>query len=851
MDKTVKKFKVSAIALGIISFANIVNAQEITLQNVNQNMNLTKRVTDFSNQISYVLSLDSTQLYLKDEKFAASSTLPLKLFARIEKIPFQASPFLPITKENEKCYFGVPSYKKPIKYDINKTPINITADSVFGDVNESVEYEGNVVVKQADKTLQADKADYKRSTNTISAYGNVLYHDGQFTIKTPDRVSTNITNQVTNLQDGQFQLNGSVASGSVNNLSIDEKNKKSTIEEVTFSTCPINDRVWYLKAEDVTLDSSQSYGNAYNATMYVKDVPIFYMPYVTFPISNTRKSGLLYPSGSISTSSGFEYSQPIYLNLAPNYDYTLTPKLMTKRGLMLGNEFRYMPFENTKGSIILDYLPNDRQYNADNGSDRWLLQIDNTTKLLDNDLSFIVNYQQVKARDYNYLTDLGGKNIYTTDNSLVQSFLSTYDRPNYDLSLEYRRYQTLIPYEANFIRPFELAPNFKANYYQAFDRVYFNVNSSITNFLSPSSYGYNNSFNATRVHLEPSVDILAYSHNGTTFNTKFTGYYTHYNQDNLNNLPEYFKSTLGFNRLDSSVDRALYAVELHAKTVLQRQAIDLRHTQTLEPEILYRYIPYKNQDYIGIYDTTDRYQDYYTNFSSNYYSGIDRIADTNAFTFGFTSRLLDAHDREIYRLSVSQTVAIQRTRVTLTPNDPVNTNSTSPFAINFDISPTDYLTAHTYASVNTEDGELNAFNIIAEYKASSGLMTQVGYRYAKDGNRTINNNIKDLSQLGMQFKYPLSDNLSLIAASYRDLDSKKNIDSKVALRYDDCCYALTFMYENYSKADWENLRAVDDKIFGIQFELKGIGQFNVSGNNKASTTDTELIPYFNPISLNR
>ena len=144
----------------------------------------------------------------------------------------------------------------------------------------------------------------------------------------------------------------------------------------------------------------------------------------------------------IPHQKGFDYAQPIYFNIAPNYDYTFTPRVMGFRGAMLQNEFRYMPFAGTRGEITFDFLPNDRRWDlAGDNHQRWMFGIKHFSGFLNNDLTFNIDYKRVKPHDYDYLSDIGSDNAHVTDNHLVQTFRSAYNKEKYDVSLELRKYQ--------------------------------------------------------------------------------------------------------------------------------------------------------------------------------------------------------------------------------------------------------------------------------------------------------------------------------------------------------------------------------------------------------------------------
>lgn len=812
-------------------------------------------VTNFANA-SYKLMVNNatTEQYLANEHLASSSTFPLRLINTIKKNPWQAAPFMPVQDKDLSCYYGIPSYKEPLNYDPNTTPVDISADEVIGSIDNKVSYKGDVTVTQGDKLIKADEAHYDGTKGSVEAQGNLLFQGPELTVNSQGQIKSDLVSQITTFSDATFQLNGSVARGSAQMITVNNEEKTSVIEDLSFSTCPIDDNSWKIKASRVELDQNESFGDAYGNVLYVKDVPVFYLPYVNFPITNERKSGLLYPNISISSENGFDYEQPIYFNLAPNYDYTLTPRLMTKRGLLLSNEFRYMPFADTKGQLAFDYIYDDNNWALADNFDknyRYFLRWQHESYFFNKDLFLTIDYQKVRNNDYDYLDDIGAYGTNVTDDHLKQSFKIFYDRPAYNLSIEARDYQRLLPESLIYYRPFAMLPQIKAQYYDAYGPFTFDIQGNMTQFTSNSGTETSSRFQATRLHFEPDFGYQIFNNRGTSISANAKGFLTHYSQDSLDSMPSYYKDSLGFTSLADSTTRALYLLQFTGKTTLERKVLDLRHTQTLEPEIRYQYIPYEDQNDIALYDTTNRMSDYYSNFSSNHFTGYDRIADLNNITFGLTSRLLDAHDRELMRFGISQTYSFVPSRVTLNPNDPKNLYPRSPLSAFFNANPLPGLTTHASITYNNETNSVSAWNAMARYRNENGLLVQVSYRFADDGNRSFDNDIVDLSQLGLVTQIPLHDKLSLTLATYQDVKQDNNIDSKVALKYEECCWSVAFVYENYNSCDWDSLTQEKDHRVGIQFEFKGVGAVNVTGSADKNFTNTHLLNNFDPTNLSQ
>ncbi|WP_317382622.1 LPS assembly protein LptD [Anaerobiospirillum succiniciproducens] len=811
-------------------------------------------VTEFADNIYGVMVKNiATQQYLSNRQLAAASTFPLRLISTLSKNPWRPSPFMPVPERDMECYYGIPAYSEPQNFDLETTPVNISANEVTASGTQNLTYSGNVTVSQGDRLIKADEAVYDGDAGTLVTSGNISIHTPQLTINSPASLESNLKSDVSTFSDATFQLNGSVARGSSKLVTVNNEQKSTEVEDFTFTTCPVGDNSWYFKAGSVELDQNDSFGESYHNVLYVKDVPVLYLPYLNFPTTNRRKSGLLYPSVSISSNNGADYEQPIYWSIASNYDYTFTPRLMSKRGLLLGNEFRYMPIENSIGTFIFDYIPNDNDWalseNFDDDS-RYFFRWKHTSSFFNNDLTFDIDYQRVRNGDYDYLDDLGAKETNVTDDHLKQSLKAAYDRPDFHIQAEARDYQRLQPDTILGHRPFSMLPQISGQYYSTVGSLTLNFNGEMTRFSSSSDSRAQN-FEATRIHFEPEIGMQLFNMRGTSVDASLRGFFTHYSQDSIEDMPDYYRTNLGFTELDSSVNRALYLAQIKAKTTLERKVLDLRHTQTFEPEVLYQYIPYEDQSNIALYDTTDRMSDYYSNFSFRNYTGKDRIADINAITMGVTSRLLDPHDREIVRFGVSQTYSFNTSKVTLAPRDPINTSPRSPMAMFFNAEPVNGLTLHAGLSYDSEEDNLKSWNAMTQYKNENGLLVQVGYRFADKGNRSLANDLVDLSQLGLVTSVPINEKISVSFAAYNDLEQNEDIDTKAAIKFEDCCWSLSFVYENYNSCDWDSLKHERDHIFGIQFEFKGAGAVNVTGDFDRNFTDTRLLKHFDPTDLNR
>lgn len=841
-----------------------------------------EQTTNFSTKTMEAMNTPAAEEYLINRNFADSSTFPMRLIKRLNK-PWIAAPKAPITGQAANCFYGVPSYSAPMKFDVHTTPITVTADKVAGDIAQKdkqvLTYTGKVEIVQGDRKILTDKATYRGEKKTLTTEGNSTLSTGEYTTVSKEPLEYNLDKKTVTGTNTTYQLNGSVLNGDAKTYEFNNEKGTKVLKKATLSGCPADKRSWHMYSSSVEIDDGDSFGSAWNDVFYLGKVPVFYTPYANFPITNKRKTGLLPASVEYSTGNGFGYELPIYLNLAPNYDATITPGRDAGHGAKYEGEIRYLPFENFSGSISGTYLPNDPKfsrvitttngnaYTADsvgstftNSTDRkrWFLNLKDRLTFLNNDLVFRLDYSKVRDGDYTYLTDISQKDAAVTDSSLKQSLTGVYDQDKYDVSVELRKYQNMFSTTSfNTYKPFALLPQIRIRGYDTYNRFTYKMEAEITKFSVEKYPSDDKNLYMDRTHLQPSVKYNAFDSYGTTVDFGATGFFTHYNQSDLKFFSNAYQQRLGYAYVDDSVTRNLYLLEARAKTTLERKVLDMNHTQTLEPEVKYMYIPYKDQKNIPLYDTTSRYDEYYTLFSPMRYAGIDRIADINAFTAGFTSRLLDSHDREVMRFSLAQAYNLQKQRVKLNEyyGYALNYNSkrTSPIEATFDAEHKMF-NYHAQVQYDPDDKRFNSYNAGIHYtNKTTGFKAGVSYRFLRNGNYLVQNGttLKNLSQVGVTASIPLSPSWSVFGATYRDVEQNYNIDTKLGIRYDECCYSISLLYENYLKYDWTNHRHNNEKIIGLNVEFKGFYSVNVRKISDPRGTNTHYIPDVIPNNLNR
>lgn len=476
---------------------------------------------------------------------------------------------------------------------------------------------------------------------TVDALGNVHYDDNQVILKGP-KAWSNLNTKDTNVWQGDYQMVGRQGRGTADLMKQRGENRYTILENGSFTSCLPGSDTWSVVGSEVIHDREEQVAEIWNARFKLGSVPIFYSPYLQLPVGDKRRSGFLIPNAKYSTKNGVEFSLPYYWNIAPNFDATITPHYMNKRGgVMWENEFRYLT-QLGSGLTEFDYLPSDKVYEDDHSSDsnsrRWLFYWNHSGVI---DQVWRLNADYTKVSDPDYFNDFSSKYGSSTDGYATQKFSAGYVNQNFDATVSTKQFQVFDRESSN---SYSAEPQLDVNYYQndvgPFDT---HLYGQVAHFVNSN----NNMPEATRVHFEPTIN-LPLSNGWGSLNTEAKLLATHYQQSNLDK----YNAANGTDYKES-VSRVMPQFKVDGKMVFER---DLQEgfTQTLEPRVQYLYVPYRDQSEIGNYDSTLLQSDYTGLFRDRTYSGLDRIASANQVTTGLTSRVYDAAAVERFNISVGQ-----------------------------------------------------------------------------------------------------------------------------------------------------------------------------------------------------
>ncbi|MFW0764343.1 LPS assembly protein LptD [Trabulsiella odontotermitis] len=756
-----------------------------------------------------------------------------------------------------QCMLGVPSYNRPlVQGDTNNLPVTINADHAKGDYPDNAVFTGNVDVNQGNSRLQADEIQLHQKqaegqadpVRTVDALGNVHYDDNQVILKGP-KAWSNLNTKDTNVWEGDYQMVGRQGRGTADVMKQRGENRYTILDNGTFTSCLPGSNTWSVVGSEVIHDREEQVAEIWNARFKLGPVPVFYSPYLQLPVGDKRRSGFLIPNAKYSTTNYFEFYLPYYWNIAPNFDATITPHYIHKRGnIQWQNEFRYLT-QAGSGLVEFDYLPSDNvyqdEYNAgqhpgEDSKHRWLFYWRHAG-VMDQVWRFNVDY--TKVSDSTYYNDFDSKYGSSTDGYATQKFSVGYALQNFNATVSTKQFQV---FDSQSRSSYSAEPQLDVNWYQndvgPFDtRIY----GQAVHFVNTQS----NMPEATRVHLEPVIN-LPLSNEWASLNTEAKLMATHYQQTNL----ETWNGNSSNNQLDESVSRVLPQFKADGKMVFERDMNwEEGYSQTLEPRVQYLYVPYKDQSNINNYDSSLLQSDYSGLFRDRTYGGLDRIASANQVTTGVTTRVYDAAAVEQFNVSVGQIYYFTESR---TGDDNINwekDNKTGSLVWAGDTywRISDRWGLRGGVQYDTRLDNIANSSATIEYRRDEDRLIQFNYRYASPeyiqatlpSSYSTREQTKDgISQVGAVASWPLVDRWSIVGAYYFDTNSNKPADQMLGVQYNSCCYAIRVGYERKLNGwDTQNNQSKYDNVIGFNIELRGLSSNYGLGTQQMLRSN--ILPY--------
>lgn len=686
-----------------------------------------------------------------------------------------------------------------------EVPLFVEADRIEGTQDKELEAFGNVRMRKRGQAFAADWMRHDTQNEVLNARGNVSLEQGREIIEGSVLRYETVTDRGY-METPRYMLMTLPPTGPAGSAPLPVSDARGTaerllfqgpgqyrVESANYTTCEPGNDAWYLRAKQLDIDRSRDVGVARDASIVFMDQTIFWSPYLSFSLHEERKSGVLTPSYRSSNTTGFEFTVPYYLNLAPEMDATIYPRYMTKRGLQLGGEFRYLN-PKWKGDARAEILPSDQQI----ARDRWGF-FSKHQQQFGNSVNGALNINRVS--DGKYFTDLSTQLAVTSQvhlsNDATLSRGGTWgDSGTYGVSAYTQRFQTL---QSDPLAP--LTPPYNRQPQISLVAQRQTANRGDFDFLGNyTAFDHVSLVNGQRVVAYPSYSVpvqnaFAY------FTPKIGAHLTHYTigKNNSAGLPDTTRSLPVF----SAESGVVFEREMDAR--------GQRVLQTLEPKAYYVYIPYKDQSALPNFESGLQDINFATIFSENQFSGQDRINDANQLTLGVTSRFISA-DSGIERIrgALAQRYYFKSQLVTIPGVAPRASDSDSSdllAAVSGNLA-TNW-TADAGWQYNTDLQQTQKFNISGRYQPQHGKVLNLAYR------ETVNT----VRQTDLSLQWPVKAGWTAVGRWNYSLRDNRVLEALAGLEYNDRCWSLRVAAHRFATTT----KDASTSIF-IQLELTGVSR---------------------------
>ena len=721
--------------------------------------------------------------------------------------------------------------------DPEQATSTITAD--YGHYNPAGDsyLEGNVVIDQEGRQIRAERVTIDQTQTYAKAEGQVQLAQGGL-ISQSDDINYNLKTQQGDLNNSFFIAEEQHAHGRAEKIA---KTSDDTLEleNATYSTCPPEQKpTWKIQADQIKLNQETGRGETRNTKLYVKDVPVLAVPYFNFPIDDRRTTGILTPTFGFTNDGGLELGVPVYLNLAPQYDATITPRYISDRGAMLDGEFRYLTENYGEGRIWGGYLPSDESYS---NKDRKDLHFLHNWQIND---QFSTNLEYNYASDKDFFADLDNNPDSKTDLNLRRAWEVNYKNgiPGLKAQFKVEDFQTLDPAVLDEDRPYARLPQLLVNY------------------KTGNPLGLQYEFNNDTAYFQKDIrnienidtgDEAIYQPSGTRIYNDFSVRYNHFTpwsffipQATLRNINTFYDQDtidrINNNQTSSSSENHSIVVPqftLDTGLIFEK---DGRYLQTLTPRLFYAYSPYENQRNQPNFDSVVASINYEQLFSARRFYGNDRLEDNNFASLGLSYSLFNEEGLERLRASVGQSFFFEDRRVTLDREaDKFDREShTGPV-----IQLRSQLNKNVHVNLNSSwmsNGSNAQRDVQVYYTGDQGNLYNVGYFYRKD----IPNRQESYDQVVGSFIQPIANNWRLVGHAQFDLDNSVAREYLLGVNYESCCWGVSV----YGRSYYNDLDDINDpdvkakRAVMAEVTLKGLGGLS---NKLTSLLENRILGFNN------
>jgi LPS-assembly protein len=667
-------------------------------------------------------------------------------------------------------------------------PTFARADRIDGSVDESVLLTGNAEVRRGGVVLRGDRILYTQATDQVDVSGNARVFGRGATFSGPE-LSFRIDAQTGSMPNAQFTYparNGRGEATLVEFLS----EQRARMENARFTTCAPGDKSWWVQLDEVSIDGLEQSATASGAVLYFQGVPILASPWFGFPVGNQRRTGFLTPSFGVSNTLGTDIRTPFYWNIAPNYDYTATPRILSKRGVLLGNEFRFLEREYN-GTLLYDIIPNDRETGTARSYTGARFNWNSPTGF-----GAGVNYNRVS--DDNYFVDFSSTILGSSQKVLPQDAFLSYTQPFWNAVARVTKNQILQDPLAPVTPPYERVPQVAVTGFVADWRGWEAAAVlDATRFTNPQA------------SLQPGTRYIANPR--VAYPIIAPGWFI---TPRAQISATYYSLDPQFNPGNTSDTRVMPILSLDSGLIFERDAqwFGRASQQTLEPRVFYAYIPFRAQNQLPNFDSALADLNYAQFFTENIYSGYDRIVNANQLTLALATRILDSETgAERLRAAVGQRYYFTEQKVTL-PGESPRQGSESDLLAALAAQLGGNWAVDAAVQYSAETSAISRATAGVRWQPRRSSVLSAYYRYQESSTPSSSTN-----QIDVSAQWPITDRWYGVGRYNYSLQNRKVVEAIAGFEYKEDCWVLRFAFQRF-----QTTTATSTTNFYVQLELTGL-----------------------------
>ncbi|MEH6455441.1 MAG: LPS-assembly protein LptD [Cocleimonas sp.] len=649
---------------------------------------------------------------------------------------------------------------------------------------------GNVVIQQNTTVFTANSAQVNRVSNEVTAQGNVVLSDTNFSLKS-SKIKYNLENKTGTVDNAEYAVGTEGAHGKSSQIKLINDNNLQ-LKDASFTSCPVNKNSWHLASGDIRLNKETQIGTAKNVTLNVGDVPVFYFPWLKFPINSQRLSGFLSPRVKLQSNAGI--SIPYYFNIAPNYDATVRLTTIRNRGFQLDTEFRYLS-EKHEGELVYNFIPNDESFDDEK---RVFFKIKHETHISEK-TNLKVNAEGVS--DTEYFDDFSDSLETSTRPALQRRLEIIHDANPWSFSAAIEDFQ-VIDIDDD---PYSKLPEIKLDYAPKSgpkdlklsvnsELIYFDRDDDITGVRADIKVKVGKKWGQEAWYFKPTLSLQ----------------HTLYSLDNA----------IGESQINRTLPTLTFDSGLFFDRDIPKKSVNSNsYTQTIEPRLFYTFTPFTDQSDIPVFDTSrNDFSESNQLFLENRFTGKDRIADTNQLTFAVSTRIQDRDNgNEIFKATLGQVFNFSDRKVTL-PGGTILTGKRSDLLLELTGRLNDNFRLASTISLKSDDKSISNYDLRLNYQDDKKNIANLSFRKLDT----------ELEQISFSTAIPINNKWSMVASSDFDTLNDRNLESLIGFEYQDCCWKTRVVAKRFLTSD--NV-TYENPIF-IEFELKGLGKVGTSATRQ-------------------